>query len=130
MAGLGSIFKRAFFWTYERGSWQYDVAVVLIVIFVLLTPAKWFHDQPEVGAPASPSQVEQVSDINGQSTYRVDARILAMPEQTPQLQNLLHSALQKSLPELNHARFEILKIEPQRNDQGNVVAYQVTIRKK
>ncbi|HUI53230.1 MAG TPA: hypothetical protein VLX60_15705 [Terriglobales bacterium] len=130
MAGPGSVFKRAFFWTYERGSWQYDLAVVLIVIFVLLTPGKWFHDQPEVGAPASPSQVDLISDTNGQITYRVDARILAPPEQTPQLQSLLHGALQKSLPDLNHARFEILKIEPQRNDQGNVIAYQVTIRKK
>src|SRR2546429_4989494 len=37
MASLGQILARTFFWSYERGTWQYDVAVILILIFVLLT---------------------------------------------------------------------------------------------
>jgi hypothetical protein len=129
MAKIGRILSRALFWSYERGSWQYDLAVALIVMFVLLTPAKWFHDQPEIGAPASHA-VDLVSETKGQTTYRVDARVLAPPEQTPQLQNQLHGALQKALPDLSHARFEILKIEPLRDEQGNVNAYQVTIHRK
>lgn len=130
MAGPGRIFSKAFFWNYERGSWQYDLAVIVIVVFVLLTPGKWFHDQPEVGTPASPSQIDLLSTTDGQSTYRVNADVLAPPGQTPQLQNELHNALQRSSAELNGARFEILKIEPVRDDQGTVIAYQVTIRKK
>lgn len=130
MAGPGRIFSRAFFWNYERGSWQYDLAVIAIVVFVLLTPGKWFHDQPEVGAPASSTQIEMISASDGQRTYRVDASALAPPGQTPQLQNELHNALQKSLPDLNGTRFEILKIEPVRNDDGTVIAYQVSIRRK
>ena len=46
MASIGQILSRTFFWSYERGTWQYDVAVVLILIFVLLTPRAWFRDQP------------------------------------------------------------------------------------
>jgi hypothetical protein len=130
MASAGRILSRICFWTYERGSWQYDVAVAAIVVFVLLTPAKWFHDQPEVGAPASPGRVALVSESGGQATYRVDALLLAPPAQTPQLQNQLHGALQKSLPVLRSARFEILEIEPVRNAEGTVTAYQVTIRRK
>ena len=129
MARIGGILSRAFFWSYERGSWQYDLAVAVIVLFVLLTPAKWFHDQPEVGTPALQS-VAPMSEADGETTYRVDARVLAPPEQTPQLQNQLHGALQKAVTELHHARFEILKIEPLRDDQGNVTAYQVTIHRK
>jgi hypothetical protein len=130
MAGVGRILSRMFYWSYERGSWQYDIAVALIVIFVLFTPAKWFHDQPVVGAPDSSGRVLLIEDAGGQSTYRVDALLLAPPAQTPQLQSQLHGALQKSLPDLRSARFEILKIEPVRNGAGTVTAYQVTIRKK
>jgi hypothetical protein len=47
MASLGQILSRTFFWSYERGTWQYDVAVILILVFVLLTPRNWFQDKPK-----------------------------------------------------------------------------------
>lgn len=130
MTGAGQILSRIFLWTYERGSWPYDLAVILILIFVLLTPGKWFRDQPEVGEPASAAHVQLVTDNHGEQTYRVDARILAPPEQAPQLQNQLHNALQKTLPDLHGARFEISRIEAERDAQGTVVAYQVTVHRK
>ena len=34
----------AFFWTYERATWQYDVMVVTILAFVWLTPPTWLED--------------------------------------------------------------------------------------
>ena len=127
MASLGQILSRTFFWSYERGTWQYDGAVILIVVFVVATPRKWFHDQPQVGLPANASQVELISKSGEIEVYRVDARVLAPPERTPALQNLLHNALQKAQPELNDGRFSIGKIEPIRDEKGNVVAYQVQI---
>ena len=54
MASLGQILSKTFFWSYERGTWQYDVAVILILVFVLATPRSWFHDKPESGGPAAP----------------------------------------------------------------------------
>ena len=130
MAGIGRIFSRMFLWTYERGSWQYDVAVILIVAFVLLTPVEWFRDQPAVGDPAAASHIHLLADAGGEQTYRVDARVLAPPERTPQLQNQLHGALQKTLPGLHGGRFEISKIDAVRDGQGTVIAYEVTIRRK
>ena len=38
---------RTIFWSYDRGTWPYDLMVVVIVVFVLLTPRSWFHDQPQ-----------------------------------------------------------------------------------
>ena len=35
---------RAFFWTDERASWQYDLWVVAILAFVWLTPPQWIGD--------------------------------------------------------------------------------------
>ena len=131
MARLGTILKRTFFWSYERGTWQYDIAVVIILIFVFL-PRGWFHDEPVVGLSATaPGQVALVagSEKSDRQTYRIDARVLAPPEQTPALQNELHSALRKALPDLSNGRFSITNIEPVRDEQGTVIAYQVEIHR-
>ena len=128
MARLGEILLRTFYWSYERGAWQYDVAVILIVLFVLATPTRWFHDQPQVGMPLNSTQVELLSKSGEIETYRVDSRVLAPPEKTPALQNDLHNALQKASPALHDGRFSIGKIEPIRDEKGNVVAYEVEIR--
>jgi hypothetical protein len=34
----------AFFWTYERTTWQYDLMVIAILAFVWLTPPDWLGD--------------------------------------------------------------------------------------
>jgi hypothetical protein len=128
MASLGTILSRTFFWSYERGTWQYDVAVILILVFSLLTPRAWFHDQPQVGMPINSDQVKRISPAGSTEIYRVDSRTMAPPERTPSLQNDLHNVLQKALPELHDGRFAIGEIEAQRDENGNVVAYQVEIR--
>lgn len=130
MASLGQILSKTFFWAYERGTWQYDAAVILILVFVLATPRGWFHDQPQMGLPANaPGRVVLLKEVGESKTYRVDARILAPPEQTPALENELHNALKKSLPELRNARFTIAKIEAERDEQGTVIAYYVDIHR-
>lgn len=130
MASLGQIFSKTFFWAYERGTWPYDTAVFLILVFVLVTPRAWFRDQPQMGLPANaPGQVLLLKDEGESKTYRVDARILAPPEQTPALENELHNALQKSLPELRNKRFTISRIEAVRDEQGTVIAYHVDIHR-
>ena len=129
MTSPWQILSRTFFWAYERGTWQYDLAVAAILVFVLATPRAWFQDQPQVGVPAAPGQVQLVKEDGRQQVYRVDARLLAPPVQTPALENDLHNALQKSLPSLRYGRFEIAKIEPERDAQGTVIAYQVEVHR-
>jgi flavin-binding protein dodecin len=130
MASPGQFLSRILFWSYERGSWQYDLAVIAILIFVLLTPGRWFHDQPTREVPAASAQVELVKETGNQQTYKVDARILTPPERMPQLQNELHRALQKAESSLQNGRFEITDVEAVRDAQGAVIAYQVTLHKK
>jgi hypothetical protein len=130
MASPGQILSRIFFWSYGRGSWQYDLAVIAILIFVLLTPSRWFHDQPTRGVPPASAQVELLSEKGNQQIYKVDTRILTPPEQMPQLQNELHRALQRTESSLQNGRFEITNVEAIRDAQGAVIAYQVTLRKK
>jgi hypothetical protein len=126
MPSLGQILSKTFFWAYERGTWQYDVAVILILIFVLATPRHWFRDQPESSGPATAGQVQLLSNDGNRQTYRVEARVLTPPKFA--LQSDLHTALQQALPELRNGNFSISHIEPLRDEQGLVIAYQVEIR--
>lgn len=126
MASLGRILSKTFFWSYERTTWQYDVAVILILVFALATPRNWFRDQPEASGPAAAGQVQLLSNDGNRQTYRVDARVLTPPKFA--LQNDLHTALQQALPELRNGNFSISRIEPLRDEQGMVIAYQVEIR--
>ncbi len=130
MASAGQILSRILFWSYERGSWQYDLAVIAILVFVLLTPGRWFHDQPTREVPTPSAQVELVKESGNLQTYKVDASILTPPERLPQLQSELHRALQKTQSSLQNGRFEITDVAAVRDAQGAVIAYQVTLHRK
>jgi hypothetical protein len=46
----GSLGRRLIFWDFARASWQYDVVVALILIFIFATPREWFRDQPKASS--------------------------------------------------------------------------------
>src|SRR4029077_7748257 len=39
-----SVFRKLFFWTYARNTWQWDMLCVVILIFIFLTPKSWFEN--------------------------------------------------------------------------------------
>jgi hypothetical protein len=45
----GRVLWNAFFWTYERATWQYDVMVIAILAFVLFMPPDWLKDPTASG---------------------------------------------------------------------------------
>ena len=48
-----NILKRTLLWEYPRASWQYDVIVGLIVVFIFVTPYYVsFRDQPKAASVA------------------------------------------------------------------------------
>ena len=76
-AKLRSILRRSIFWSYERGSWQYDVIVILILAFIFLSHPL-FKDQPvlELTNLRHVSGVVEVSHDQTSHTYQIDARLL------------------------------------------------------
>ncbi len=70
------------FWSYDRGSWPYDLMVIAILIFVLLTPRKWFNDEPQTTTAAAAARIEAMiqlvaqDDAAGTRTYRLSATVL------------------------------------------------------
>jgi len=127
--GLG----RVFFWPYERGSWPYDVMVLVILAFVLLTPPRWFHDQPQAGAlPGADVQLLSEDEALKTRTYRIGANLLA-PEKrkakaTPELERETHDILGKSVDDLKGHTFQIKSIVPGKSDDGTVLYYDVAVK--
>ncbi|HTZ73487.1 MAG TPA: hypothetical protein VMB47_06180 [Candidatus Aquilonibacter sp.] len=121
------------FWSYERGSWPYDVLVALILIFLLATPRRWFQDGPRPTVPAS-SQVQLLSeDANGnEATYRLDARLLPADKRptksTPELERGTHDILVRTVPALEDRTFQVERIDFVRSSDGTVLDYDVTVR--
>jgi len=132
MRTIWRILVRTIFWSFERGTWPYDVAVAVIVIFVLLSPRSWFHDQPPLGPPTDAAMVElRDADLSGGSrTYRISAKLLLSPAKVPEseLEHKLHEAVRQNVETLQKSRFEIVRIEPIRGDDGSIAYYDVSIK--
>lgn len=73
-----STLKKVLFWSYDRGTWQYDIMCVLILAFIFFTPNDWFKARwlsmaedtsraiyvtsEEVGPVASDSAEQEVTE--------------------------------------------------------------------
>lgn len=133
MKTLWRALTRTIFWSYERGSWPYDVMVVLIVLFVLLTPSGWFQDQPRSSEQAVTGIVVVTEDTAAHTaTYRLDAKLFA-PQKIPgkpgpELERQTHEILSKSVGDLKGQIFQVRKISPVRSDDGSLQYYEVEVK--
>ncbi len=50
------IIKSVILWSYERGTWQYDVLCILILVFIFLTPNSFFNHRDSHAPKTSQSQ--------------------------------------------------------------------------
>ena len=54
-----SVIKKFIFWSYDRGSWQYDVLCAMILAFIFLGPNQIFHSADgDLSAPLFIKRVE------------------------------------------------------------------------
>lgn len=126
--------KKTIFWSYDRGTWPYDLMVVAIVLFVLLTPRSWFHDQPQSAAIAGSEVVLVFEDSsNHTQTYRLDAKILPLQNRTaratPELERETHDILGRAVDALKGRTFQVRRIDPVRADDGSIRYYDVTVQR-
>jgi hypothetical protein len=130
MRKFGRTLLSFIFWSYERGSLQYDVAVILIVVFVLASPRGWFHDRPQEQSAKPATGVELISTnaATGVQTYSVDTRTFASPIPEPELEHLVHDAVRKNVQSLQGHPFHIVDMRPVFSNDGNVISYEVSIK--
>ena len=133
MRALWRAIVRTILWSYERGSWPYDVLVAVILAFVLLTPRSWFHDRPQEAAAAGTSvQLVAEDEDTRTRTFRVDAAVLSREKRTakptPELERETHSILSHTVDDLRDSTFQVVRIDPAFASDGSVSYYDVTIR--
>ena len=108
------------FWSYRRGSWQYDLIVVGILAFIFLTPRDLFRDQPR---PPSVQQIADLSDGKGTVVFWVEPSVIddtPAEELTEKLRRLLRQRHDKNL--------RIIDMQPTTDAEGEVRAYLVYAR--
>jgi hypothetical protein len=110
-------------WSYDRGSIQYDVMVTLIVIFVLFAPYKInFKDKPIERTP-HPTRVVLIPDGDSGYIYQVDAGGMEGKNDAA-VQSYLQRVVEPIAGEV-----EIERFEPVYDRHGHVVAYKVWLQR-
>lgn len=108
------------FWSYRRGSWQYDIMVGLILLFIFGMPRAWFRDQPRI---PNPQQIVMLPGDTGRPVFWIDPELVG--ETPPEaLDNKIRTLLQKRTGKA----LTIVKVESARDDEGNLKGYLVRAR--
>ena len=110
--------KRFIFWDYPRASWQYDVMVGIILIFIMLTPRGWFRDQPRTPIVSS---IAVLPSEHGNSVYWVEPEFLADLSKDQQSEKL-----SKLLKRFTHQKqLTVTRVEPIADSDGETRGYMV-----
>jgi len=65
-----STLKKILFWSYDRGTWQYDVMCVLILAFVMFAPSSAFHSRRPTAIIVRSSEIGQFDPGNLEQAIR------------------------------------------------------------
>jgi hypothetical protein len=113
--------KRCILWDYTRGSWQYDVVVGIILLFIFVTPREWFGDQPRI---PNASSITMISSGNGVSAFFIQADLVAG------LSEEQRSAKVNELLQIRtgNKRLTVASLEPVHNSEGDLEGYMAFAR--
>jgi hypothetical protein len=109
-----STLKKVLFWSYERGSWQYDVMCVLILLFIFSFPNRFLHTPEPANAGVTHQEAIFVSleEVGQIDSARAD-EIIA-----------------EHLSRKYGREVRILRTEPHVDSSGNVTGYLAWGRKE
>lgn len=120
------VIKRAIFWSYERGSWQYDIICVLILAFIFLSPTEWFHDRPrlQLSDLRHVQGIVEVSHTDRVWVYQLDSRLVESLGKVP-----VHDAVHQLLLQRVTPPFEIRSISPILGTGDVILGYTVEVKR-
>ena len=123
---LKLVVTRAVFWSYDRGSWQYDVIVVVILAFIFLTPSGWFHDRPRLQLTdlRHVQGIVEVSHSQGTWVYQLDARLVDSLQPLSPL-----DATRQLLQQRVNPPFVIKSIKPILGGNDVILGYTVEVQR-
>ena len=111
-------------WSYERGSWQYDIIGAVILAFIFLTPRGWFRDRPQLQLTALRNNQGLVELSHGKEgwNYLIDSRLvdsLAPKKPEDAIREILNRRLQRP--------FTIKSFDVVRDKNNVVLGYTVAV---
>lgn len=122
-------------WSYERGTWQYDLLCLLIISAIFLVPSKFFGDRDrETVKAVKVAQANDGSSSAAESAETVhevalgDLQNFLQKQNRPELQSNSPQALAFYLRDKLNRDVTILNIESLTNPQGHPVGYRVRIK--
>ena len=115
--------KSYLFWTYQRGSFHYDVMVTAILVFMFVTPHLIdYKDRPveTVALHASEVLVKEAGSSGGESrfVYQVRVENLGGARTDAELKGAILRVIEPISGEVTFQRFE-----PVKDAGGHVIAY-------
>jgi len=113
--------KRHLLWTFDRGSFQWDILCLVILAFLFLIPRHWFHDVPDFMQVSATESTSKTVDRNGVAifTVKLEEPCFFDTDNTREKARLM---LEQSLgkPVGKNSR-----IQPIRNWTGRLIAYAI-----
>jgi hypothetical protein len=124
MSGIWRTIRDYIFWSYERGTIQYDVIVTLILLFVFLSPKLInFKDKPVEHNPHR-TGVAVLPDGQGGLIYQIEAAAVAGKND-----GAIRVELLQIIEPISGA-VNITKVEPVRDGAGRVLSYKVWVARE
>jgi len=120
------ILRSYIFWTYERGSFHYDVMVTLILLFLFIAPR--FIDFKDRPAPPVALQSSQV--LVRYAGHTATAQRFVYTVRAADVHNASGPALQDAALKVIQplvGQVTITRIDPVKDTRGQIVAYDVTV---
>jgi hypothetical protein len=120
---VGNLIKSYFWWTYERGSFHYDIMVTLILLFLFLSPRLIdFKDKPveTVALHASEVLVREAGTSGDSSRFMYQVRADDMHGAATDSER--RAAILRVIEPIS-GEVELERYEPVYDEQGKVIAY-------
>jgi hypothetical protein len=117
MSRIWRTIKGYFFWTYDRGSFHYDVMVTLILAFIFIAPR--FIDFKDKAPQIEASRPGIVSFV-----YQADASAVDAQDEGMVRTNFVRVLRPIAGP------VKVDRVEPVRDAAGHIVAYRAWVRKQ
>jgi hypothetical protein len=128
MTGIWRTIRDYIFWSYERGTIQYDVMVTLILLFVFLSPKLInFKDKPVEHNPHR-TGVAVLPDGQGGLIYQIEAAAV-VGEPGGKDDGLVRGQLLQIIEPIS-GEVSITKIEAVRDGSGRVLSYKVWVARE
>ena len=101
----GTTARKLVFWEFPRGSWQYDLVVALILLFIFATPREWFGDQPRA------AKIVLISEARGAQELFLEADLLSGVPQDRQAEKAAELIRKRT-----GKRLRVLRVDPIRDE--------------